>query len=267
MAPDFLKTIVIKKKELLGLRRSYYENLRKNIVRSTYTRYAVFKKAISRTGQVNLIAEVKKASPSKGLIRDDFDPMMIARAYQDAGADAVSVLTEEEFFQGKPAYLKKISEASRLPTLMKDFIVDELQLFEASFAGASAVLLIAAILDNAQLKDFTAVARGLDLDCLVEVHDEAELDRVLSSGAEIVGINNRNLRTFDVSLEVSETLIPRIPKDKVIVAESGIASFLEVKRLGEIGAHAVLIGETFMREKDIVRKVKEVMGRSGFSQK
>jgi len=256
---DFLANIIQKKKALILQRRGHYENFKKNLDQSTYTRYSIFKKAISKPGAINLIAEIKKASPSKGLIRENFDIGALAQAYQDSGAAAFSILTEEDYFQGRPAYLKRVSDEFQLPTLMKDFIIDELQLYEARLCGASAVLLIAAILDDGQLKAFLAKAHALDLDCLVEVHSAPELERALVAGAEIIGVNNRNLRTFDVSLSVAEGLIPRIPRDKVIVAESGISTHAEVLRLKELGANAVLIGETFMRANDVARKVKEVM--------
>jgi len=259
MPNDFLNTIVEKKRAVIASRRAYYENLQAHLDKSAYSRYGVFRKAISKPGEIALIAEIKKASPSKGVIRDDFNVEEIARAYEKAGASALSVLTEEEFFQGKAAYLKKAGEATRLPTLMKDFIIDELQLFEARYCGASAVLLIVAILDGEKLGEFLKAAHSLDLDCLVEVHDEAELKRALKSGAEIIGVNNRDLRTFDVSLAVAEKLVPLIPDDKVVVVESGIRSFSEVMKLKELGADAVLIGETFMKERDIGAKVKAIM--------
>ena len=259
MPDDFLDKIIQKKTELMARRRGYYENLKANLERSAYSRYSIFKKAVSRPGPINLIAEIKKASPSKGLIRTDFNLTGLAQAYQNSGAAAFSILTEEDFFLGKPAYLKQVSAEFNLPTLMKDFIIDELQLFEARLNGASAVLLIVAILDDIRLKSLLAKAHSLDLDCLVEVHDGKELDRALSAGAEIIGVNNRDLRTFEVSLSVAEGLIPRIPRDRVIVAESGISTHAEVLRLKELGANAVLIGETFMRANDVGRKVKEVM--------
>ena len=259
MANDFLGTIVTKKHALIESRRAYYVNLRTHLVKSAYSRYGVFKKSISKPGEIALVAEIKKASPSKGVLRDDFNVEDIARAYEQAGASALSVLTEEEFFQGKPAYLKHVSESIHLPILMKDFFIDELQLFEARYCGASAVLLIVAILDDEQLGSLLRSAHDLDLDCVVEVHDEEELHRALKSGADILGVNNRDLRSFDTSLAVAEKLIPMIPEDKVIVAESGIKSYQDVKRLKELGADAVLIGETFMKERDIGAKVREVM--------
>ena len=259
MPNDFLDQIIRKKTALIARRRSHYENIRANLERSQYSRYSIFKKVISNSANINLIAELKKASPSKGVIREHFDVGSLAQAYQDSGAAAFSVLTEEDFFQGKPEYLRRVSQEFQLPTLMKDFIIDELQLFEARLCGASAVLLIVAILDDAPLKALLSRAHSLDLDCLVEVHDGEELERALGAGAEIIGINNRNLHTFEVSLSVSEALVPRIPEGKVIVSESGISTHAEVMRLKALGVHAVLIGETFMREKDVARKVKEVM--------
>lgn len=259
MPNDFLQKIISRKADLIEQRRMYYENLKRNLERSEYTRYGIFKKAISRPGKINLIAEIKKASPSKGVIRDDFDVSALARAYQESGAAAFSVLTEEDFFLGKPSYLKKVSEDFNLPALMKDFIIDELQLFEAVFCGASAVLLIAAILSDVQLKALMQKAHSLDLDCLVEIHDEIELDRALAAGAEIIGINHRNLHTFEINMRLSDALIPRIPRDKVIVAESGISTHDQIIHLQDAGANAVLIGETFMRHKDVALKVKEVM--------
>jgi len=259
MPNDFLNSIVDKKRALIASRRAYFENLRSHIEKSTYSHYGIFKRSIFKPGEIALIAEIKKASPSKGLLRDDFNVAEIARAYEKAGAAALSVLTEEEFFQGKPAYLKLASEACHLPCLMKDFLIDELQLYEALYNGASAVLLIVALLDDDELGLLLRSAHGLDLDCLVEVHDETELKRALDSGADIIGVNNRDLRSFDTSLAVAEKLIPLIPDDRVIVAESGIKTYQDVKRLKELGADAVLIGETFMKERDIGAKVKEVM--------
>jgi len=256
---DFLNTILAAKRAENEERRAYRENLKAHLDRSEYPRYSLFRKRISAPGQINLIAEVKKASPSRGVIRDDFNPEMIARAYEKAGAAAISVLTEEAYFQGKMAYLKLVSEKLNTPTLMKDFIVDELQIYDGRYSGASAVLLIVAALSDAELKHLIAVAERLDVDALVEVHDGPELDRALACGAEIIGINNRDLHTFKVDIARSERLIPRIPKGKIIVAESGISTHAEVSRLQKAGAHAVLIGETFLRERDIEKKIREVM--------
>ena len=174
----------------------------------------------------------------------------------------MSVLTEEEFFLGKPDFVKKLSETFSVPVLVKDFILDEGQIYEARFNGASAVLLIAAILDEEKLRSFIRLSGSLDLDCLVEVHDMKQVNKALSTGAEIIGINNRDIVTFEVDTRLSERLIPAIAGKAVTVAESGIKDADEVRRLREIGAHAVLIGETFMRAADIGRKIKEIMGES-----
>ena len=262
MKNDFLDDIVKQKRALIEEKKSYYSSLEKNLQETAYNRYSLFKRQIGQPGRINLIAEIKKASPSQGLLREDFNLMAIAKTYVDHGAAAISVLTEEKFFLGKPAYLKQVSDNFSVPVLMKDFMVDERQFFEARHLGASAVLLIAAILKDAELNQFLKVSAALDLDCLVEVHDAKELERALKAGAEIVGINNRDLTTFAVDMKTCEQLILKIPKDKVIVAESGIKTHDEVKKLQTLGAHAVLIGETFMREKDIGRKIKEIMSET-----
>jgi indole-3-glycerol phosphate synthase len=259
VSSDFLKTILDKKRAHCERKRAFYDNIKKHLDATVYPRYSLFRKAISRPGQVNLIAEIKKASPSKGVIRQDFNVEALAAIYQIEGAAAISVLTEEDYFLGKPAYLKLVSEKFNLPTLMKDFIIDEGQIYEGRYCGASAVLLIAAVLSDSELRNFLALGRKLDMDCIVEVHDDGELERALGCEAEIIGINNRNLRTFRVDLTTSERLIPRISEGIVVVAESGISSHAEVMRLYQAGAHAVLIGETFLREKDVARKIKEVM--------
>lgn len=259
MAGDFLKTILEKKRACNERKRSFYDNLKERLDGTPYERYGLFKMGISRPGRINLIAEIKKASPSRGIIREDFNPEVLAQIYQDCGAAAISVLTEEDHFLGKTAYLKQVSEKFNTPTLMKDFIIDEGQIYEGRYCGASAVLLIVAALTDTQIKYLLAVGEKLDVDCLVEVHGADELDRALACGAEIIGINNRDLHTFRVDLATSEQLIPRIPQGKVIVSESGIRTHAEVERLKAAGAHAVLIGETFLQEKDVARKVKEVM--------
>jgi len=261
VSSDFLNRILASKRTDNEKKRAYRENLKKHLDRSEYSYHGLFKERISQAGGINLIAEIKKASPSKGVIREDFDPEAIARIYEGSGVAAISVLTEEEYFQGKAAYLKMVSEKFSRPVLMKDFIIDELQIYEGRYCGASAVLLIVAALSDAELKQLLAVSRRLDLDALVEVHDESELARALRCGADIIGINNRDLHTFEVDVATSESLMPLMPKDKVTVSESGISSPEEVARLAQAGVHAVLIGETFLRERDIAAKIKEIMGR------
>jgi len=221
-----------------------------------------FFNALSKPG-VNLIAEVKKASPSGGLLRADFDPVVIAKTYQDAGASALSVLTDEKYFQGSLEYLAAVRAATHLPILRKDFTIDEYQIVEAARAGADAVLLIAACLTDRQLRRFREAAEGEGLDALVEVHGEEELLRARRSGAKIVGINNRNLRTLLTDLDTTFRLLGSWRKDErngsLLVSESGIKSADQIQMLQRVGVNAVLIGETFMRAPDIGGKVRELM--------
>lgn len=257
--PGFLPEIIQHKKKSIAEKKSFYASLKKKLGQDKYTRYSLFKRMISKKGEMNLIAEIKKASPSQGLLREEFDIMNIAKIYVEHKVAAISVLTEEKYFLGKPQYVKRVSDNFNVPVLVKDFVLDEGQIYEARFLGASAVLLIAAILKDSELKDFLQLAHHLDLDCLVEVHSKNELERALKINTEIIGINNRDLKTFEVSLQTCRDLIPKVPKDKVIVAESGLRTHKEIIELQGLGAHAVLIGETFMKEKDIGKKIKEVM--------
>jgi indole-3-glycerol phosphate synthase len=218
-----------------------------------------------KSGPVALIAEVKKASPSAGVIRLDFDPVRIALEYEAAGASCLSVLTDEKFFQGSLQYLKQIREAVKLPLLRKDFVIDERQILEAVEWGADAVLLIVAILSDAQLTRFHALATGAGLAALVEVHDEAELDRALNAGAKLVGVNSRNLKTFKVDLGTTEQLAARLRASRcnpppLLVAESGIHTRADVERLAKCGARAILVGESLMKHADIGAKVHELLG-------
>lgn len=210
-----------------------------------------FKNALAKSDRLSVISEVKKASPSKGLIQPDFDPVKIAKEYETCGADAVSCLTEEHYFQGSSEYFKAIRQAICLPMIRKDFIIDEYQIYEARLMGADAVLLIAAVLDDEKLKHFGDTARSLGLDILAETHDESELERVLALDFDIIGINNRNLKTFEVTLETTARLAGMIPEGKVIVSESGIRDNADMKTVRNYGADAVLIGETLMRSGNI----------------
>lgn len=214
------------------------------------------------SGWTSIIAEVKKGSPSKGVIRDDFDPLTIAEIYQENGATCLSVLTDEHFFMGHLQYLAKIREVVSLPLLRKDFICDPYQIYEARAAGADAILLIAAMLDAVQLAEYNALAVELQLDVLLEVHDEAELEMALTTGCELIGINNRNLQTFATDLATTERLLPLISADHFVVAESGIASRADVLRLQKAGARGFLVGESLMREEDIGAKLKELQGEN-----
>lgn len=222
----------------------------------------------SSAGLPAVISEVKKASPSKGVIREDFDPVTIARAYESGGAAAISCLTDEEFFQGSLDYLTAIKSAVGLPVLRKDFIIDDYQIVEARAAGADAVLLIVAALDKDRLVRLAESAQGLGMQCLVETHDEPEMATALQIGAGLIGINNRNLNTFEVSLGTTKRLAPMVASfDKLrmppsagskLVSESGIFTRDDMARLGEIGVDAVLIGEALMRSDDIEARLREL---------
>ncbi len=203
-----------------------------------------------QAGGSAVIAEIKKASPSKGVIRDDFEPADIAQTYAEHGAACLSVLTDQQFFQGKTDYLKQARASCHLPVLRKDFMVDPYQIYESRAMGADAILLIAACLDDAQLRDFEAIARALFMAVLVEVHDAAELDRALMLKTPLVGINNRNLRSFAVSLDTTLDLLPRVPADRLLITESGIQTRADVQRMRSAGVHGFLVGEAFMRAPD-----------------
>ncbi|MCH5324503.1 MAG: indole-3-glycerol phosphate synthase TrpC [Eubacterium sp.] len=208
-----------------------------------------FKKALAKDG-LSFICEVKKASPSKGVIAEDFPYLEIAERYRDMGADAISVLTEPDFFKGSPDYLREIAANVNIPCLRKDFIIGEYQIYEAKTLGAKAILLICAILDDEQLKSYLTLAHSLGMSALVETHNEDEVTRALNSGAEIIGINNRDLRTFNVELSTTAKLAQLIPDDKIIVSESGIHTPDDIAFVRNAGADAVLIGEAFMRADD-----------------
>lgn len=219
-----------------------------------------FKNALSQNGKVNLIAEIKKASPSKGVIRHDFDPSAIARIYEQNGASAISVLTDEKFFQGDLSFLKIArSITSSIPLLRKDFIIDEYQVYQSKLSGADAILLIAAVLEKQNISELLSIANEIGLDCLVEVHTEEELKKVLATDAEIIGINNRDLHTFKTDLQTTAGLMQIIPDDKVVVSESGISSYDDVKFLQECGVQAILVGESLMASDDIALKIKQLI--------
>ncbi len=218
-----------------------------------------FKKNISRPHHINLIAEIKKASPSKGILRGDFNPTKIAITYQAHGASALSVLTDERFFEGKLEYIKKVKENVSLPVLRKDFILDEYQIYETVASGADAMLLIAELLSTNEIIGFYNLANSLGLDVLVEAHNEEDVEKALATGCSIIGINNRDLHSFKVDLSVTQKLIRMIPQNKVKVSESGIKSYEDVMFLKSLGVNAVLIGEAFMEADDIAAKMREIM--------
>lgn len=219
------------------------------------TKKASFKEALKKEG-LSIIGELKKASPSKGIIVEDFRPMELLKEYEKI-ADCVSVLTEEKFFLGSPEYLREASEKTNLPLLRKDFIIDEIQIYEAKILGASAILLICAILSVEEMKKFLEIAKTLNLDVLVESHNEEELQKALLAGAEIVGINNRNLSTFELTIDTTLNLLPLIPEGKIIVSESGFHRAEDIIKIRGTRVDAILVGESFMRTENIVEKAKE----------
>lgn len=205
-----------------------------------------------------IIAEVKKASPSKGIIKEDFDPLFIAQEYNRAGVDAISVLTEPHFFKGELEYLTGIRRYVSTPLLRKDFIIDEYQIMESAVYGADFLLLIAAALSKKDLKDFLNFTRHLGMEALVEIHDKTDLKKAIFAGADIIGINHRNLETFEIDIDLTEKLMPLIPNGKIIVAESGINNKKTIEHLSSIGVDAFLIGEHFMRVKNIYEEVSKL---------
>lgn len=219
-----------------------------------------FKAALVRPGQINIIAEFKQASPSKGIIRADLTPTEVITAYSKNGAAAMSILTERQFFKGKPEFLQLARQLTPIPLLRKDFIIDEYQIYEAKTLGADAILLIVAALTARELKMHIALAKQLGIACLVEVHEHKELDVALDAGADIIGINNRNLHTFVTDLTTTAALAPLVPKDKVLVSESGINGPADLDYLKQYHIHAVLIGELLMKSPLPGQKLSELAG-------
>ncbi len=217
-----------------------------------------FRKALSAPGTLALIAELKRKSPSKGMLRERFDPVSLAQTMQDAGAAALSVLTDETYFGGSLEFLRDVKQFTEIPILRKDFIVDLYQVYESAAAGADAILLIVKILTEEELAQCMQAAETLDLEPLVEVHSAEELKVALSVGAHVIGINHRDLKTFEMDPHVSEQLVPRIPSGKLIVAESGIQTAQDVKRMKQLGVHGVLVGEALMIAPDPAAKIREL---------
>lgn len=250
---DILNQIVaVKREEIAAAQRKMpFDAMRADAESRVLTRDFVgaMRKKIA-AGEPAVIAEIKKASPSKGVIRADLVPADIAQSYAEGGAACLSVLTDKQFFQGSVDYLKQARASVGLPVLRKDFIVDAYQVYESRAMGADCILLIAASLDDAQLAEFEAIAMGLDMAVLVEVHDRAELQRALKLRTPLVGINNRDLRTFEVTLETTLTLMAEVPADRVLVTESGIVGKPDVERMRAAGVHAFLVGEAFMRAEE-----------------
>ncbi len=254
---DILNKIVAVKREEIAaaVKRKSLAAMRADAESRVLTRdFAGALRAKIAAGQAAVIAEIKKASPSKGVLREDFIPADIAQSYAEGdgqvSAACLSVLTDRQFFQGQPDYLKQARASCELPVLRKDFMVDPYQIYESRAMGADCILLIAACLDDAQMRDLEAIALGLDMAVLVEVHDGAELDRALRLRTPLLGINNRNLRTFEVTLDTTLALRERVPADRLLVTESGILGRADVQRMREAGVHAFLVGEAFMRAPD-----------------
>lgn len=259
--PTILKNILARKMEEVAARRATtpLNLLREQIVAQSPPRG--FAQAIQERvalGRPAVIAEIKKASPSKGVIRADFDPVAIARSYEKGGATCLSVLTDIDFFQGADDFLRQARSATRLPTLRKDFTIDAYQVYEARAIGADCLLLIVAALDPGHLRELHDIAVGIGLDVLVEVHSAAELDLALMLSTPLIGINNRNLHNFYTSLETTFSLLDRIPIDRVVITESGVHTIDDVKALRGHGVNSFLVGEAFMRAEDPGRRLLEM---------
>ncbi len=257
---DALKEIILKKKErLVSAKQAFPEETLKERIKALEPARP-FAKAINKPHAISLIAEIKKASPSRGVIRQDFDPQAIARVYQESGAQAVSVLTEEDFFLGSPSFINEVKNAVALPVLRKDFILEPYQVYESRFLGADAILLIADILSKEKLEELAVVAGEVGLECLIEAHAEKELKKALSLKAGMIGINNRDLHTLAIDLKTTERLFPLIPKDKTVVVESGLTNYQDVLFLKILGVEAVLIGQALMEAGNTRGKIEEIMG-------
>jgi indole-3-glycerol phosphate synthase len=261
--PDILKKIVRRKLEEIAerLQQRPFEQLQRDIAEASPPRgFADAIAAKMEAGLAGVIAEIKRASPSKGVLRIDFKPAEIAQSYAKGGAACLSVLTDIDFFQGSDVYLRQARAACQLPVIRKDFIIDPYQVYEARAMGADCILLIAACLEDRQLCELNELAHHLGMDVLIEVHDREELERALKVENRLIGINNRNLRTFEVSLDTTLSLLPRIPQDRMVVTESGILTREDVMRMRESQVNAFLVGEAFMRAEDPGARLAELFG-------
>ena len=259
MAGDFLKEVLLEKQKSLkeAKRRYPEEELRLKLEEPRIWR--PFKASIGVRGKLHIIAELKKASPCAGILREDFDPIQISRLYQNAGASAISVLTEEKYFLGKISYLSQVRKIVDLPILRKDFIFEPYQLYESKFFGADSVLLIAEVLKDGRLSEFLSLAKRLELDCLVEAHDLEQLKYALDQGSEIIGLNSRNLHTLEIDNKSRSALIKYAPRDRVLVAESGIKTHRDYESCKKLKLNALLIGSALMKAKDIREKFKQLV--------
>ncbi|MCU0640625.1 MAG: indole-3-glycerol phosphate synthase TrpC [Candidatus Margulisbacteria bacterium] len=252
-----LDDIISAKKETVAALKEHFnlQNVKKLVKDLPKTR------GFLKPGKFSLIAEMKKASPSAGVLVDHYQPANLARAYEEAGARALSVLTDGPFFQGRLEHLSEAKEATTIPVLRKDFIIDEAQIYESRIGGADAILLIVRLLTDAELKAFLSLARELTLNCLVETHNAAEVERALKSGANFIGINNRDLDTLQVDLNTTLTLLAKYPelKNRLVISESGISNGAEVKKLKAKGASGILVGESLLKSRDISAKIRELL--------
>lgn len=265
MGTNFLARIVEQKRSKLEKKKSEYPLLAEQVIRPAAQKPSnqrPFFVTLDRTDRLNFIAEIKRASPSRGLLRGQVDPAELGVAYESHGAAAISVLTEEDYFLGSLEDLKQVKQSVSCPVLRKDFIIDPYQVYEATAAGADAILLIAAILDSASLSQLLTVADRAGLSSVVEVHNQAELEKAVECGAEIIGINNRDLTTFRVDLQTTLQLAPQVPENKILVSESGISTADDIRLLREAGVDAFLIGEYLMKSPNPGKTLRELMIRS-----
>lgn len=249
-----------KRKEVDELKLRYpFRRLQEAVARRNGIAIRNFKKAVSDPHRLNLIAEIKKASPSEGILRENFQPLRLAALLEYAGASALSVLTETRFFRGRPSYLKTIRQVTHVPILRKDFILDEYQLYESRLLEADAVLLIASLLTDEELERFRARAEELGMQALVEVHTEEDIKKATRAGADIIGINNRDLQTLEVDIHRAERLLSHVPKNAVVVVESGFKDHEELLRYKSLGISAFLVGTSLMKANDVVTKMQELL--------
>ena len=253
--------LVQKRKDLEEMKRRYpLHRLKDAVASAKRDKRRSFKKAVSSMHHLNLICEVKKASPSEGILCEDFQPLRIAGNYDSAGAAAISVLTEPHFFKGRPSYLRTIRQVTRVPILRKDFILETYQLYESALLEADAFLLISSILTPEELKNLIQLGKDLGMDALVEVHTDEDLNKAVDAKAEIIGLNNRNLRTLEVDTERAKHLIPHVPKGIPIVVESGIKKHDEIMSYKSLGVHSFLIGTVLMKSEDRVSMIHSLLG-------